>query len=94
MPGTKEAKTGLQLAAGNPQDQVVKIRPTQDLLQTTFILKQTMAQHLMLTSSNYLLMIEGQLFVLKNGPILLIRLALPHHPELSDDAKQVTNTCL
>ena len=94
MPGAKEAKTGLQPAAGNPQDQVVKIRPTQDLLQTTFILKQTMAHHLMLTFSNFLLIIEGQLSVLKNGQILSISLALPHLPELSDNAKQVTNKCL
>ena len=94
MPGVKEAKIGHQLAAGNPQDQVVQISPIHDHLQTTSILKQITAQHLMLTFSNYPSVIEGQLFVLKNGPILLIKLALPHLLELSDDAKQVTNMCL
>ena len=94
MPGVKEAKIGHQLAAGNPQDQEVQIRPTHDLLQTTSIQKQITAQHLMLTFSNYLFIIEGQLSVLRNGPILLIRHALHHLLELSDDAKQVTNMCL
>ena len=94
MPGAKKVKTGLQLAAGNPQDQEVEIRPTHDHLQTTSILKQSTAQLLMLTFSNYLSVIEGQLSVLKNGPIRLIRLALPHLLEFSDNAKQVTNKCL
>ena len=94
MPGAKEAKTGLQLEAGNPQDQLVQISPIHDHLQTTSILKQITAQHQMLAFSNYLSVIEGQLSVLKNGPIRLIRLASLHLPELSDVAKQVNNTCL